>query len=258
MELYHKQYGNDGPPLIILHGLLGASGNWHTLSRDTFSEHFRVYTADLRNHGRSPHSEQFDYPALASDVQELIEREGLAPAHVLGHSMGGKAAMQLALEEPGLVDRLIVADIAPRAYPPHHERILEALRALDLNSYDSRKEIDQALAEDITSRPVRQFLLKNLDYDEDAGYRWKMNLDVIYQNYDAVSADIEAHGTFDHPALFIRGEQSDYISEEDEGKIRQRFPKARIATLSNAGHWLHADQPGPFAETVLAFLQASV
>lgn len=256
MKLYYKQYGEEGPPLIILHGLLGAGGNWHTLSRDVFSEAYRVYAVDLRNHGRSPHSDVFDYPTMADDVQQLIEEEGLAPVHVLGHSMGGKVAMQLALRHADLVDRLIVADMAPKAYPPKHDEILEALRSLRLDQYESRKQIDRALSERIASRPIRQFLLKNLDYGGEQ-YRWKMNLDVIYENYDEVSAAIESSSTFDKPTLFVRGEQSNYIEDEDRDELRRYFPKARLVTLSGAGHWLHADQPEAFGRTVMEFLKVA-
>ena len=255
MKLYFKEYGEAGPPLLILHGLLGAGGNWHTLSREAFSDAFHVYAIDLRNHGRSPHSDVFDYPAMAGDVEELIERENLAPAHVLGHSMGGKVAMQLALDHPELVDRLVVADVAPKGYPPHHETILEALRELDLACYESRKDIDRFLAKRVASRPVRQFLLKNLNYDGEGGYRWTMNLEAIHQNYDHVSAGLKAEGSFGGPALFIRGAQSDYVADEDREQIKQAFPRARLTTLKGAGHWLHADQPAAFAETVMQFLK---
>ena len=255
MKLYFKEYGEAGTPLLILHGLLGAGGNWHTLSREAFSDAFHVYAVDLRNHGRSSHSDALDYPVMAGDVEELIERENLAPAHVLGHSMGGKVAMQLALDHPDLVDHLVVADIAPKDYPPHHETILEALRELDLSRYESRRDIDRTLAERISSRPVRQFLLKNLDYDGEGGYRWAMNLEAIYQNYGKISAGLEAEGSFSGPALFIRGEQSNYVADEDREHIKQSFPKARLTTLKGAGHWLHADQPAAFAETVMRFLR---
>jgi len=256
MELYFKKYGESGPPLLILHGLLGASGNWHTLSQKRFSEHFQVYAVDQRNHGRSPHSERFGYAAMAEDVRDLIEREDLPPAHLLGHSMGGKTAMHAALRFPERVDRLVVADMAPRAYPPHHREILNALADLDLARHDERDSIDEALAERIPSKPVRQFLLKNLDYDSEGGYSWKMNLDAISASYENVNAAVESDTPFEGPALFVRGEQSGYVMGDDEDDIRALFPQAEIVTVEGAGHWLHADEPQAFAGTVMDFLTA--
>lgn len=254
MELYYQRYGDEGPPLIILHGLLGASGNWHTLSRNVFSEHFQVFAVDQRNHGRSPHADRFDYEVMADDMKAFMEQHGLSEAHLLGHSMGGKTAMHVALQHPEKVDRLIVVDMAPKAYPPHHEQILEALRGLDLSTFDSREEIDAALAEEISSKPVRQFLLKNLSYDGEGDYTWQMNLEGIYQSYDEILAGIDTERTFDGPALFVRGETSDYVTEEDLPRIRKNFPQAELRTVKGAGHWVHADQPEAFAEVVMEFL----
>lgn len=264
LELYHQHYAAReepaGRPLVILHGLLGASGNWHTLSRNVFSRRREVYALDQRNHGRSPHSGAFGYAEMAADLRGFLAAHALAPAAVLGHSMGGKTAMHAALAFPELVDRLVVADIAPKAYPPHHEVIFEALRGLDLSAYEDREEIDHALARKIEARPVRQFLLKNLDYDSDGGrYHWQMNLDAIDAAYDEISGGLsdELSGkTFDGPALFVRGENSDYVSEGDLAQIRRRFPQARLETVAGAGHWLHADQPDAFADVVTAFLEA--
>lgn len=254
MELYYQQYGEDGPPLIILHGLLGASGNWHTLSRTVFSERFRIFAVDQRNHGRSPHSGPFDYATLAADVRDFMDVHALEQAHLLGHSMGGKTAMRTALTYPNRVDKLVVADMAPKAYPPHHEDIFAALRSLELSRYGSRKEIDAALADRIPSRPVRQFLMKNLSHDGDGGYTWQMNLNAIYSSYDDLNAAVEADRTFDGPTLFLRGEHSDYVSDADVTEIRARFPNAKLQTIEGAGHWLHADRPQAFAEAVVQFL----
>lgn len=254
MQLFFQRYG-DGPPLIILHGLLGASGNWHTLASKEFARHFEVFAVDLRNHGRSPHSDTFDYPAMVDDVLEFIERHGLEEPDLLGHSLGGKVAMQLALAHPAHVGRLVVVDMAPRAYPPQHQPIFEALQALNLDELDSRAEIDEALAGQITSAPIRQFLLKNLDYDREAGrYFWKMNLAALARNYDAVNEPILPGRTFSKPALFIRGGRSDYVQEDDWPAIRTLFPQAELVTIEKAGHWVHAEQPQALADTVLTFL----
>lgn len=252
MKLAYKRYG-DGPPLLILHGLLGAGGNWHTLSNTAFGPHFTVFTVDLRNHGRSPHSDVFDYPSMVEDLLEFLETHALPHAHVLGHSMGGKVAMHLALAHPARVDRLVVVDMAPRAYPPRHLEILEALGGLDLATLGSRGEIDAALARRITSRPIRQFLLKNLDF-RDGRYGWKMNLPAIHRNYAQINTLIDA-GRFDGPALFVRGGASDYVEDADLPAIRALFPHAEIVTIDGAGHWVHAERPDALAAAVLGFLR---
>jgi pimeloyl-ACP methyl ester carboxylesterase len=253
MDLFYKTYGEEGPPLVILHGLLGASGNWHTLSRTRFAEVARPVTVDQRNHGRSPHADRFDYDALAGDIRAFIDEHGLRPAHVLGHSMGGKTAMQLALTAPEAVDRLVVVDMAPKAYPPHHTDLLEALRGIDPTAYDSRSAIDDALAEDVPSTPVRQFLLKNLHYDGQT-YTWQMNLEAIIDHYDRINEAVTADEPYDGPALFVRGERSDYVADEDREPIRRLFPNAEFATVGGAGHWVHADAPEAFADVVVDFL----
>ncbi len=254
MQLHYKKYG-EGSPLIILHGLLGASGNWHTLATHSFGERFATYTVDQRNHGRSPHSEVVGYAAMAEDVCAFMDREDLSSACLLGHSMGGKTAMQVALAYPERVDKLVVVDIAPRAYKASHREILDALQALPLGQYGSRQEIDQALARRISSSPIRQFLLKNLVYDKEAGvYSWQMNLEALDRGYEEINAAVGNGKAFDKPVLFVRGGQSDYITEEDEAGIKKLFPKAEIATVPGAGHWVHAEVPQAFAEVVLAFL----
>lgn len=253
MELFYNQYGESGPPLLILHGLLGSHGNWHTLSRTAFQEVARVYAVDQRNHGRSPHADRIDYSSMAADVRTFIDRHELAPAHLLGHSMGGKTAMQTALSYPDRVDRLIVVDMAPKAYPPEHAPLLEALAQIDPPRYNSRSAIDAALAEDVPSTPIRQFLLKNLHYDGDT-YTWTMNLDALRAHYDDLTAALPRGSTFDGPTLFIRGANSDYIADEDMDDIRTRFPSAELATIDGAGHWVHADAPEAFAEVVVDFL----
>lgn len=252
LELHAATYG-DGPPLIILHGLLGASGNWHSLSRNVFGNDFTVHALDLRNHGRSPHSDRFDYPSMVADVERYMENCELIDAFVLGHSMGGKTAMHLALSDPGLVAKLIVVDIAPKAYPPYHQEILEALRAVDPSTVTSRDDVDEALAERISSDPVRQFLLKNLAYDSGT-YHWQMGLDAIFENYDKINEAVESRRTYEGPALFIRGENSGYIEDGDMDQIRRLFSHARLETVPGAGHWIHADAPDAFGKIVMDFL----
>lgn len=253
MKLFYNQYGDSGPPLIILHGLLGEHGNWHTLSRTTFQEVAHVYGVDQRNHGRSPHADRIDYPSMAADLRSFIDRHDLAPAILLGHSMGGKTAVQTALSYPDRVDRLIVVDVAPKAYPPEHAPLLEALARIDPGNYDRWDEIDAELAKDVPSWPIRQFLLKNLDYDGER-YRWQMNLDAIRAHYDDIIAAVTAETTFDGPALFVRGGASDYVADEDLDEIRRLFPCAELVTIDDAGHWVHADAPDALAEVVVEFV----
>jgi pimeloyl-ACP methyl ester carboxylesterase len=254
-SLHYAEYGDDGPPLIILHGLLGAHGNWHTLSRTRFSEHSHVFAVDQRNHGESPHRDRFDYDAMAEDARDFIREHTGGSATLLGHSMGGKTAMQTALRFPDMVDRLIVVDMAPRSYPPSHQPIIQALQNIDPSEYEDRSAIDDALAKDIPAFAIRQFLLKNLAYDTDTEtYRWKMNLPVIAENYDRVIEAVTAEEPFDKPAVFIRGANSSYVQDDDMDQILHLFPQAELVTIDNAGHWVHADQPDDLADAVDAFL----
>ena len=255
MQLAHNDFGS-GAPLVILHGLLGSSGNWHTLASKVFAEHFHVFTVDLRNHGRSFHHDRFDYPAMVEDLAAFMDAQGLEAAHVLGHSMGGKAAMHLALAHPRRVQKLVVVDIAPKAYPPRHLELLAALEALDPAAYGARREIDEALAARVPDRAVRQFLLKNLAYDpREKTYGWQMNLPAIARNYDRINTPVAEGPTFEGPTRFIRGSRSDYIADDDLPAIRRLFPEADLVTIEGAGHWVHAEQPEALAEAVLAFLR---
>lgn len=254
MQLYVKDYG-DGDPLVILHGLLGAGGNWHTLSAKTFGAAYHVLAVDQRNHGRSPHDPVHDYPSMAADLLELLDARGLDRVHLMGHSMGGKTAMYFALHHPERVDKLIVVDIAPRDYEASHRGILDALRALDPADYDSRQAVDDALAEAVPDWGVRQFLLKNLDYGPDGRYRWKMNLDALDANYARINDAVESARTFEGPTCFIRGQRSDYVRDGDLPLIRRLFPNTDVVTIPKAGHWVHAEAPKPFAEVVMGFLE---
>jgi len=252
IPLFYRRHGA-GPPLIILHGLLGSGDNWQTLSRKVFAEHFDVFTVDQRNHGRSPHSDVFDYPTMVDDLTAFMEAHRLDTVHLLGHSMGGKTAMHFALTHPGRTDSLIVVDIAPKVYPPAHTVIFDALRSLDFGAYRTRAAIDAALRGQIPDDAVRAFLLKNLRRDGHGGYAWKVNIESIHRNYTHLSGSLEADGLFEGPALFVRGDASDYVADEDRELIISFFPDAEIATIDDAGHWVHADRPREFAEAVLEF-----
>jgi pimeloyl-ACP methyl ester carboxylesterase len=253
MDLHHKIFGQ-GPPLLILHGLFGTSDNWQTLGR-RWAEHFTVVLIDLRNHGRSPHTEVHDYPSMAEDLREFMENNWMYEAHLLGHSMGGKTAMQFALEHPDMVEKLVIVDIAPRTYPCGHELIFEALAALDLDQLSSREEADEQLQQRIDDYGIRQFLLKNLSRKKEGGFRWKMNLPVLQAHYQDILQGLTAEEPYAGPTLFVRGDRSNYIRDEDRDPTWELFPAANLATIANAGHWVHADQPDELYRVVAEFLE---
>jgi esterase len=252
MPLHFASYGQ-GHPLLILHGLFGSLENWRTLSK-VFSQSYHVFALDQRNHGHSPHSDVFNYHVMAEDLKEFLQYQGLSSTHLLGHSLGGKTAMQFALTYPEKVDTLIVVDIAPKAYPPGHDDIFAALFSLDAQDFRSRQEADAALAKHLPDLALRQFLLKNLERTATGGFRWRINLEAIHTNYPEILKSVAGTGQFHHPTLFIRGGNSQYIDSEDMPTIRTIFPQAQLVTIPNAGHWLHAEAPQAFAELVLNFL----
>ena len=251
MELNFYSCGA-GKPFIILHGLLGSSDNWQTLSK-RFAEHFQVFAVDLRNHGKSPHDDVIDYPSMAADLDAFVSAHQLNEPILLGHSMGGKVGMQFAGTFPARLEKLIVADIAPKSYPDYHTEILDALGGLDLPKFSSRTEIDAALAPKIPEAPLRQFLLKNVTREANGPFQWKINLPAIRTNYPKITENVVIEKPFDRPTLFIRGENSDYITDEDEPVIRKNFPKAEIVTIQSAGHWLHAEKPDEFFRLTMDF-----
>lgn len=254
MQLYHNSYGSPTlPALIILHGLFGSSDNWHSFGKK-FGERFHTLALDARNHGRSPHSNVFDYPAMAADVVEFMSQQNIRSASLLGHSMGGKTAALTALLYPDAIAKLIVVDMAPRSYKDRIDQIFGALRSVDVNAYAFRKDIDAALSATITDNGIRQFLMKNLGRNASGSFYWKMNLEVIERNYDRINEDLPHDRQFDKPALFIRGGRSNNIQESDIPLIHRLFPAAQIVTIKNAGHWVHADAPEEFFSRVMTFL----
>jgi len=240
--------------VILLHGMLGSSDNWHHIVQ-RLAERFQVFNLDQRNHGRSPHSDEMNYPLMAGDLENFFVARRIESAVVIGHSMGGKTAMQFALEFPGRVEKLVVADMSPRAYAPAHDRIFAALLGLDLSTLRSRQQAEAALAPDIPDLALRRFLLKNLGRDAGGRFLWKINLRSVVKNYRHLRAPIERPDPFTKPALFIRGGKSDYINPQDEPLIRELFPQSKIQTLPSASHWVHADQPEEFMRLVLGFLE---
>jgi pimeloyl-ACP methyl ester carboxylesterase len=247
------QATGDGPTLIILHGFLGSSDNWRRAAQ-RLGARFRVITLDLRNHGHSPHHRVMSYPAMAEDIHEFLDQQIIPSVHVLGHSMGGKVAMQLATTRPQRIDKMIVVDIAPKRYPATHESTLGTLRNLDLRSFKSFGEINSALAPQIPSAGIRQFLMKNLARQSDAGFRWRINLEAMTNNYAELTKPIAPTHTFAKPACFIRGGRSDYLADKDLPLIEKMFPRATLFTIPDAGHWVHVDAAEDFLKIVTDFL----
>lgn len=252
MELAHKTLGQ-GPALLILHGLFGSLDNWLTLARQ-FGEHFSVYIIDQRNHGKSPWDERWDYDVMAEDLAGFMDQHGIPQAHILGHSMGGKTAMQFAAEYPDRITRLIVADIAPKAYPRHHDLILETLNETPLGALTSRQDAEDFMQSRISEPAVRQFLLKSLMRDPVQGFSWRFNLDTITRNYDNILANVRVYQPIEVPALFIAGGNSDYILPGDQQHILDLFPNASFSVIPNAGHWVQAEAPEAFLSLALGFL----
>jgi pimeloyl-ACP methyl ester carboxylesterase len=241
----------EGIPLLIAHGLFGSARNWGAIAK-RLSDTRRVVAADMRNHGDSPWSDAMGYGDMAQDLAEVIGALG-GKADLLGHSMGGKAAMRLALTEPDLIRRLIVADIAPVAYGHSHAELVAAMKALDLQGLASRGEADRRLAKTVPDAATRAFLLQSLDL-KSGPPRWRLNLDALDKAMPGIAAWEEVAGRFDGPTLFLSGELSDYLRPEHREKIKTLFPQARFARIPGAGHWVHAEKPAEFAAVVAAFL----
>ena len=252
MQLHFQSYG-EGVPLIVLHGLFGSLDNWHSMSQKLAAD-FHVFAMDLRNHGHSPHAAEMNYPSMSEDLKEFVIEKQLSAINLLGHSLGGKTAMLFALNFPDLVEKLIVVDMAPRAYPPHHDEILTALLSLDLSAFKTRKEMESQLADSIPDLGVRQFLLKNVKRNSEGAFYWQMNLTAIKHNYGKLNEAIVSDRSFDKTALFIRGEYSNYIRDEDWSSIQKLFPQAQHCEIAGAGHWVHADAPEVFLRKVREFL----
>ncbi|WP_339700844.1 alpha/beta fold hydrolase [uncultured Marixanthomonas sp.] len=254
MEILHSQIVGEGSPFLILHGFLGMSDNWKTLGNRFAEAGYQVHLIDQRNHGRSFHDKEHSYKVMAEDVKNYCGHHNLENIILLGHSMGGKTAMQCATEYPGLVSKLIVADIAPKQYPQHHQDILKGLASLDFSEIESRSQASEKLSEYVKEKGVRQFLLKNLYWKNKGELALRMNLPVLTKNIDEVGEPLSKEAIFKGDTLFLSGANSGYIQQIDEIIIHKHFPKAKIEAIKNAGHWLHAENPEEFYENVMNFL----
>ncbi|WP_417535312.1 alpha/beta fold hydrolase [Methylophaga sp.] len=252
MKLHYQESG-EGKPLIIIHGLFGSADNWRSMAK-YFSRFYRVISVDLRNHGRSPHSDEQNFTVMADDIHELCEAMELGQVSILGHSLGGKVAMMFAAMYPQLVSKLIVVDISPRQYFSAHTPLMDAMMALNLSQFTRRGEIDDALAQSIPDKAVRQFLLMNLS-SEDETFQWRINLSALKANYSELMAAVCEDITFTMPSLFVYGELSDYVTEEDRQQISSQFVHAEFNGIEKAGHWVQAERPQQFKKVVEEFLQ---
>ena len=252
--LLHSNITGEGQPFVILHGFLGMSDNWKTLGLQFAEQNFQVHLIDQRNHGHSFHSEEFNYDVLVEDLKHYCDEHQLENIILLGHSMGGKTAMLFATKYPELVSKLLIADISPRFYPIHHDGILNGLSALNFDAIKSRGEADTLLSGYISDYGTRQFLLKNLYWKEKGKLALRMNLEVLKDEVAEIGEALPWQATFEKDTLFLRGDRSEYIGIDDENIVVRHFPKAKIITISHAGHWLHAENPKAFFDAVMEFV----
>lgn len=253
MQLLHSTILGKGQPFLILHGYFGMSDNWKTLGNQ-FAENYQVHLIDQRNHGRSFHSDDFDCELLAEDLYAYIQHYKLEKVLLLGHSMGGKVAMLFAVTYPELVDKLIIADISPKYYEPHHQSILAALNSVNFSLHNTRSKVEEALRIYMKDEGVLQFMLKNVFRKNKQTLAFRFNLHSLTVNNSEVGEALPSFTHFDGPTLFLKGENSNYITSEEIPLINAHFANAKIVTVKNAGHWLHAENPTQFYSEVISFL----
>ena len=242
IQLNYKSFGQ-GPPLIIVHGLFGTLDNWQTIAKQ-FGSAYSVFLIDQRNHGRSPHVDGlFNYKILAEDLKDFLEQNWIYKTSLIGHSMGGKTILQFATEYPEMIDKMVVVDIGPKSYQGGHETVLEALAAVPVETLADRQQAEQILSSKIGEMGTVQFLLKNLSRKKEGGFEWKMNLKNLVENYSNILAAIDIPEPCMVETLFVRGGNSDYLTDSDYPLLKQQYPNGTIATIEGAGHWVHADKP---------------
>lgn len=255
--LYSRIEGQ-GKPLLIIHGFLGMSDNWKSFGSLYAAEGFQSHILDLRNHGRSIHSEDFSYEVMAQDVLEYCQQHNLEKIFIIGHSMGGKVAMLFATKYPEMMEKLIVADIGPKYYAPHHQDILAGLNAVDFSSKPDRTAVEEILFPFIPDYGTRQFLMKSLYWKEPGQLAFRFNLDVFNRKVEEVGKILPENAIFEKPTLFIRGGNSNYILDADLPEIKEHFPNLELATIPNTGHWLHAENPNLFFRETALFLNSKI
>jgi esterase len=254
MKLFYREIG-EGKPIVLIHGLFGASDNLLSVGK-ILAEKYKVYLIDARNHGQSPHSEDWNYSLMAEDLREFLMDHNIVNPVIIGHSMGGKTVMKFASLYEDMAEKFVVMDISPRYYSRHHDDILDGLNSIKPENIQSRQEADLKLAEKIQEPFVRQFLLKNLERTNE-GFRWKLNLPVITGKIDIIGEPLNDNVRISKPTLFIRGENSGYVREQDEELIHKLFTNSQIVTIEGCGHWLHAEKPKEFSEALLTFIETS-
>lgn len=254
MNLNFKKIGEAGPAIVILHGVFGFLDNWLTVGKAISDHGYQVYLVDQRNHGRSPHEGRLNYEIFANDLKEFLDQQNLTNPILLGHSMGGKTVMEYAVRFPNTYEKLVIADIGPKSYPIHHRKIIEGLNQIPVAEIENRQQADDILAEYEPILAVRQFLLKNLYRKDEGGFGWRFNLPLLTREMANVGAAIESTQPVEVPTLFMRGDRSDYILDEDWEGILEIFTNARLDTIENSGHWIQAEQPKAFIASLLNFL----
>ncbi len=252
MELNTQIFGK-GKPLIIIHGFLGMGDNWKTIAKK-LADHYEVHLPDMRNHGKSPHSSDFSYDIMVQDVNNYMNAHNLDKVRLIGHSMGGKIAMQFASEHPDLVEKLVVVDISPKLYQPHHDEILKSLKKLKESHLESRTQAEEILSETIKDKGVRLFLLKNLKRETDNKLSLKPNIDIFIQNRHEIGKALPEKCKFNGETLFIKGENSSYIRTNDKKLINEHFPNFKVIEIKNSSHWVHAENPRDFLSQLVDFL----
>ena len=251
----HTQITGEGKKLVILHGFLGMGDNWKSLSKQYAKAGFEVHLPDMRNHGKSPHHDVFNYDEMAKDIHEYFETYQIEDAVLIGHSMGGKIAMQFAATHPALLSHLIIVDISPKLYHPHHDNILSSLKALKSKKLTSRNDADDILKEKIPEQGVRLFLLKNLKRDDNNILSLKPNVDVFLANRSEIGKALPKDFVYEGKTIFIKGEKSSYIRDKNKKLINEHFPNHKIISIPNAGHWVHAENPKHFFKETMNFIK---
>lgn len=254
--MLHSRIEGTGQPLLIIHGFLGMSDNWKTIGGQYVENGFQVHAIDMRNHGKSFHSDEFTYDAMVQDLYEYCKEHNLDKVDIIGHSMGGKASMFFATSYPEKVNKLVVADIGPKYYRQHHQDILAGLNEVDFAQKPTRNDVEEILKEYIEDFGTRQFLLKNLYWKEPGQLAFRFNLEVLTDKIENLGQALPEGSVYEGPVLFLRGDKSNYIKDEDFELIHNHFPKAIVKDIANSGHWLHADNPQDFVAETLAFLKA--